>query len=360
MKLNWFREDEDLNGFQWTTDNQKVAEMEFYLVDDLECDLVIFHPYRTLLALCKKEANTSPEDSEEGEALDLGAGLDTSDSLRYWGTGEGQLELPPGALQVAWFVISFPEIICYQRIHRSIINDTYRSQLCLLHPPHLIAIAAIYLTFIIHPPVRPEPQISDDLESSHRQPRRSSRQASNHSNQKKTQTQDPITFLAELNVSLPVVASISQEIISLYALWDQYKEDVTPDAAKLARELTGSPPAAGGTVSRTRQHKASSSRSNSQGYISHYHSYTQSSAGTPVTDTNETLDTTSSVQENKSGNDGKYVTPAFLSLLMMKMREMKIVDMATTPPSSAVRTTGTVSGKRAAVNKRLERAQVGG
>jgi cyclin C len=89
---------------QWTTDNQKIAEMEFYLVDDLECDLVVFHPYRTLLALCKREAN-APDENEEGEALDLGAGLDASDGPRYWGTGEGQLELPPGGLQVAWSVV---------------------------------------------------------------------------------------------------------------------------------------------------------------------------------------------------------------------------------------------------------------
>jgi cyclin C len=157
--------------------------MEFYLVDDLECDLVVFHPYRTLLVLCKREANTSPEHGEEGEALDLGTGLDASDGPRYWGTGEGQLELPPGALQVAWFVIIFLRNNHHLRIHRSIINDTYRSQLCLLHPPHLIAIAAIYLSFIIHPPVRPEPHTSDDLEASHRQPRRSSRQASNNHSQ---------------------------------------------------------------------------------------------------------------------------------------------------------------------------------
>lgn len=78
--------------------------MEFYLVDDLECDLIVFHPYRTLLALCKRELNTSP-DGEEGEALDLGAGLDASDGPRYWGTGEGQLELPAGGLQVSWFGI---------------------------------------------------------------------------------------------------------------------------------------------------------------------------------------------------------------------------------------------------------------
>lgn len=97
--------EEDLNGKQWSTDNHKIAEMEFYLVDDLECDLVVFHPYRTLLALCKKEpVNSALESGEEGEALDIGAGLDAVDGPRYWGTGEGQLELPPGALQVAWSV----------------------------------------------------------------------------------------------------------------------------------------------------------------------------------------------------------------------------------------------------------------
>jgi cyclin C len=192
----------------------------------------------------------------------------------------------------------------------------------------LIAIAAIYLSFIIHPPLRPDPQASEDSsETLHRQPRRSSR--NHHSNHKKAQShqaQDPIAFLADLNVSLPLVASISQEIISLYVLWDQYKEDVSPEAAKLARDLTGSPPAS-----------TSSSKQNSQGY---YHSQSQSNASTPVTDTNEAPDTSR-----------KYVTPAFLSLLMMKMREMRVAE--STPPSSAVR-------KRGAVNKRLERAQAGG
>jgi cyclin C len=77
--------------------------MEFYLVDDLECDLVVFHPYRTLLALCKKEASaTSSSASEEGEAEDLiGVGID--DGPRYWGTGDGQLEFPTTSLQTAWY-----------------------------------------------------------------------------------------------------------------------------------------------------------------------------------------------------------------------------------------------------------------
>ena len=78
--------------------------MEFYLVDDLECDLVVFHPYRTLLSLCKKEANNeSSSKPEEGETEDPGIGIE--DGHRYWGTGDGQLELTAAALQTAWFVL---------------------------------------------------------------------------------------------------------------------------------------------------------------------------------------------------------------------------------------------------------------
>jgi len=96
-------------------DNSKLAEMEFYLVDDLECDLTIFHPYRTLLTLCKKESelDSSATPAEEGETADtgstvglpsnLGVGVGADDGPRYWGTGEGKLELSSGALQTAWF-----------------------------------------------------------------------------------------------------------------------------------------------------------------------------------------------------------------------------------------------------------------
>ncbi|KAF8954247.1 cyclin-like protein [Flammula alnicola] len=272
----------------FSSDNAKIAEMEFYLVDDLECDLVVFHPYRTLLSLCKKEASSSSSssNSEEGETEDLGVGIGTDDGSRYWGTGEGQLEFTPAALQTAW----------------SIINDTYRSQLCLLYPPHLIAIAAIYLTFILHPPTRPENSQSAEQESTEaapeqpaptRQPRRSSRQA-NHAPAATTQAtlpkkpQDPITFLSELNVSLPMVATIAQEIISLYTLWDQYKEDVSPDTSKLTASVSA---------------------------------------------------------------EGNYITPAFLSSVLLRMREARLMDLV--PSTSSV-------GRPVAVNKRLERTQAAG
>lgn len=78
------------------SDNSKLAEMEFYLVADLECDLTVFHPYRTLLAICKKESSNDLQ-TEAGE---VGVGVD--DGPRYWGNGDGQLELPDDAFQLAW------------------------------------------------------------------------------------------------------------------------------------------------------------------------------------------------------------------------------------------------------------------
>lgn len=96
--------EENYNMKTFPSDNSKLAEMEFYLVDDLECDLTVFHPYRTLLTLCKKEISdgTSSSESEEGEADEVGVGIGSEDGSRYWGAGDGRLELAEGALQTAW------------------------------------------------------------------------------------------------------------------------------------------------------------------------------------------------------------------------------------------------------------------
>jgi len=214
-----------------------------------------------------------------------------------------------------WLIFSF----------RSIINDTYRSQLCLLYPPHLIAIAAIYLTFILHPPTRSDTTHSSEHEEAHpeRQPRRSSRQAQHPPLAPPKKPQDPIVFLSELNVSLPLIATIAQEIISLYTLWDQYKEDVSPDSTKLARELTNSPMASGATP------KKSSRSTDSVRAVS-----------TPGRD---------EPNADTSPSDGNYVTPAFLSSVLHRMRDAKLAEMSS-PPSTASRP----------IDKRIERTQAAG
>lgn len=147
------------------------------------------------------------------------------------------------------------------------------------------------------------------------QPRRSSRQA--HHSPKKPQ--DPIAFLADLNVSLPLIATVSQEIISLYSLWDRYKEDAVPEGSRQNRDQAQSP-FSGSTTS-------GSPSKLSVGY---------SNAGTP-------MDT--SLRED----EGSYVTPAFLSGVLLRMRDLRLADIS-----------HPASGRPVAVNKMLERTQAAG
>ncbi|KAL4067109.1 cyclin-like protein [Scleroderma yunnanense] len=294
-------------------DNSKLAEMEFYLVADLECDLTVFHPYRTLMALCRKEGSAL----SLTEAGEVGVGID--DGPRYWGTGDGQLELPEDAVQLAW----------------SIISDMYRSDLCLVHPPHLLAITALYLTLVLHAPTReqikqkPHSAISDE---SHTSPRRSSRQASASSLGSTKKPQDFIGFFAGLNVSMPLIATIAQEVISLYSMWERYKEDTdTSDTARSAfygqqtsaqTTRTGSPYSAT-TQSTSRVFPGSRSGSHSR-------------VSTPV-----------------EGPEDVRRTDVFTPVLMMqtltRMRESRLADLV-----------HSTSGRPVAINKMLERAQAAG
>ncbi|KAJ3544186.1 hypothetical protein NM688_g5771 [Phlebia brevispora] len=268
--------------------------MEFYLVDDLECDLVVFHPYRTLMTLCGKEGIAMAVDAEAGEV-----GVGVQDGARYWGTGEGKLELQEPALQLAWFII----------------NDTYRSDLCLLYPPHLIAIAAIYLTLVFHPGTRDALHLQDGT-SSQSNPRRSSRSTSSIHHKKPAQD----------------IVGIAQEIISLYTLWGRYKEDGA-DATARTSFTTQS------TTFGLKRTAASIMRSGSvlSGGTS------SSRAGTPGDD-----GTHRQVQRPPRERPA-VITPTFLTQLLLEMRETRMNDMA--HPST---------GRPAVYDKRLERAQAAG
>ncbi|KAI9513516.1 cyclin-like protein [Russula earlei] len=268
------------------SDNSKLAEMEFYLVSDLECDLVVFHPYRTLLTLCGREAAHAVV-SEAGE---VGVGIDNGP--RYWGTGEGRLELGEGPLQTAWHVVipysNLTERCAFELFHRFIINDTYRSELCLLYPPHMIAIAAIYLTLVLNDKTRDAIQAQSAAPAP--PPRRSSRTNTGSAHRKPAPVpqQDFVGFMAGLRVSLPTVAMIAQEILSLYTLWERYS-DTAPESGLGASAASGV------------------------------------SAGDDV------------------------VTPAFLTQLLLRMREARLADLA-----------HPASGQPMATNKRLGRTQAVG
>ncbi|KAK9457178.1 cyclin-like protein [Dipodascopsis uninucleata] len=90
-----------------THDPTKIAECEFYLIEELDTYLIVHHPYRSLIQLSKA----------------LGAS----------GNNAG---LSPDEMQTAW----------------SVINDSYITDLPLLYPPSIIALTAIYLSVVLRTP----------------------------------------------------------------------------------------------------------------------------------------------------------------------------------------------------------------
>ncbi|KAG8762182.1 RNA polymerase II holoenzyme cyclin-like subunit [Ceratobasidium sp. 428] len=191
------------------SDHSKLAEMEFYLLEDLDFDLIVFHPYRSLHALFARY-----EAVQESEAGEVGSNATASfynDGERYWGTGEGRMEdMEDGAVSMAWFVI----------------NDTYRSDLCLIYPPWILAVAAIYLALVLHSSTRTKlaPASKPSVNPAGGVKYAAAAQSKY------------IRFLAGINVSLPEVATIVQEMISLYALWDHLVEGNGGEAAAAVTE----------------------------------------------------------------------------------------------------------------------------
>ncbi|KAG8822295.1 RNA polymerase II holoenzyme cyclin-like subunit [Serendipita sp. 399] len=253
--------------------------MEFYLVDELECDLTIFHPYRSLLTLCGKETeeNTAASGTGAGvsQAQSNRASIHSSTATepvdhtghgvvageRYWGTGAGKLLLDDRTLQLTWLII----------------NDTYRTDVCLLYPPFLIAIAAVFLSLVNHDRVSqpatsqnyPESQATDvTMHEAAPTPvgaptpsigatpsfAASTPATVSHITGTMTMTNppttttttnnpDPITFLANLNVSMTTVSAIVQDMLSFYTLSSRYVDDTvtanaTPSSSAAARRST--------------------------------------------------------------------------------------------------------------------------
>lgn len=78
------------------SDHTKLGEMEFYLLEDLDFHLTVFHPYRDLADLCGNQGVI--DTGEEGEVGHI------ADEDRFWGTGKGRLGIEEGAIQTAWYV----------------------------------------------------------------------------------------------------------------------------------------------------------------------------------------------------------------------------------------------------------------
>lgn len=141
--------------------------------------------------------------------------------------------------------------------------------------------------------------------------------------------------MAGLNVNMEVIASIAQEIISLYTLWERYKEDGSDTTAR--GSFTGDQTTSYAGLKRTASNVLRANSVLSGGTSS-------SRAGTPGEDVGARRYTERSPHERPA-----IVTPVFLTQLLLKMRETRMGDMAHPP-----------NGRPAVYDKRLERAQAAG
>lgn len=114
----------------------------------------------------------------------------------------------------------------------SVINDHYLTDLPLLHPPHIIAVMAIIMAVVFKPsqPVVLQPGSSAaatmrDNGGANMLSVLAERTGSNCP----PRVHKVINWLANSEVEIEAVIECSQEIISLYEVWEQYSEKTCKD-----------------------------------------------------------------------------------------------------------------------------------
>jgi cyclin-C len=165
-----------------TSDVAKLGECEFSLISEMNSNLIVHHPYRTLSEL------------------------------------QTTLSLSADEVALAW----------------SIINDHYLTDLPILNPPHVIAVTAIFLAVTLKPSQTNLQNVSLSAAAIAGAVQAATMSRDPSSNATKTENaalpppaakvQKLVSWLAEGEISIEAVVECTQEIISLYEVWEQYNE----------------------------------------------------------------------------------------------------------------------------------------
>lgn len=149
-------------------DTAKLGECEFFLISEIDAQLVVHHPYRSLTEL------------------------------------QTTLALSQDDIQLAW----------------SVVNDHYVTDLALIHPPHVIATMAIILTVVIKGGSAMQMANSAmNLSQAALQPASTSvGQAA------QSKSQRLLEWLTQSGVDVEAVVECTQEMISLYVVLEQFSE----------------------------------------------------------------------------------------------------------------------------------------
>ncbi|KAL8961468.1 MAG: hypothetical protein Q9193_001976 [Seirophora villosa] len=157
------------------SDVSKLGECEFILISEMNSQLILHHPYRTLQEL------------------------------------QGRLSLSQDDISLAW----------------SIINDHYLTDLPLLVAPHVVAIAAIFLALTLKPnqgSVHGHSSTATTLANVAQARKENLQTTVNPGNSSQDRVEHFVKWLAEGEVDIKAVVDSTQELISLYDVWEQYSE----------------------------------------------------------------------------------------------------------------------------------------
>jgi cyclin C len=107
----------------------------------------------------------------------------------------------------------------------SIVNDHYLTDLPLLYPPHVIAITAVFLALVLKPVqgVMQAQAVQNALQQVLSTPTTGAVTA-------QTKVQKLLNWMAEGSVSIEAIIDCTQELISLYELWEKYQDKPVKDA----------------------------------------------------------------------------------------------------------------------------------
>ncbi|KAJ4296454.1 RNA polymerase II holoenzyme cyclin-like subunit [Kalmusia sp. IMI 367209] len=155
-------------------DISKIGECEFSLISEMNSQLIVHHPYRDLAEFQAQFHLTAEENS------------------------------------LAW----------------SITNDHYLTDLPLLHAPHVIAVTAMFLAVVLKP-TQGGLQIHAAGVASALQALGNARAGAGQGSQNRIQKL--VDWIAECGVDIEAVVECTQELISLYEIWDSYTEKTCKD-----------------------------------------------------------------------------------------------------------------------------------
>ena len=148
----------------------------------MNCQMIVHHPYRTLLDLQTKH------------------------------------KLTPDETSLSW----------------SIINDHYLTDISLMFPPHVIAVTAIFLALVLKPSQSGLQAANNAATLAANAVQAAANKNSStptnitdnsaHGTLTHTKVQALVTWLAEGEVNIEALVDCTQEIISLYDVWEHYSE----------------------------------------------------------------------------------------------------------------------------------------